>query len=84
VLVGVHSIDLDYVALRWGTFGWRLCDFFLLAFAFAHGMNGLRQVLLDYIKDPAWIRRLTWGLLAIWLLLSSIGAIAILGGVRQS
>jgi len=83
VLVGVHSIDLDYVALRWATFGWRLYDFLLLAFAFAHGMNGLRQVFQDFIKDPVWMRRLTWGVIAIWLLLSSIGAIAILGGVRQ-
>ena len=83
VLVGVHSIDLDYVALRWATFGWRLYDFLLLAFAFAHGMNGLRQVLQDYIKDPAWMRWLSWGLIAFWLLLSSIGALAILGGVRQ-
>jgi len=83
VLVGVHSIDLDYVAMRWATFGWRLYDFLLLAFAFAHGMNGFRQVLQDYIKDPVWMRRLSWGLVAFWLLLSSIGAIAILGGVRQ-
>jgi succinate dehydrogenase / fumarate reductase, membrane anchor subunit len=83
VLVGVHSIDLDYVALRWATFGWRMYDFLLLAFAFAHGMNGLRQVLQDYIKDPLWMRRLTGGLLVFWLLLSAIGAFAILGGVRQ-
>jgi succinate dehydrogenase / fumarate reductase membrane anchor subunit len=83
VLIGVHSIDLDYVALRWATSGWRLYDFLLLAFAFAHGMNGLRQVSQDYIKDSIWIRRLSWVLFAVWLLLSLIGAAAILGGVRQ-
>jgi succinate dehydrogenase / fumarate reductase membrane anchor subunit len=83
VLVGVHSIDLDYVAMRWATFGWRLYDFLLLAFAFAHGMNGLRQVLQDYIKNPARMRRLSWVLFAVWLLLSLIGVAAILGGVRQ-
>ena len=33
VLVGVHQIDLDYVALRWATLGWRIYDFLLLAFA---------------------------------------------------
>jgi succinate dehydrogenase / fumarate reductase membrane anchor subunit len=49
VLVGVHRIDLDYVAMRWAMLGWRVFDFLLLAFAFAHGMNGLRQVLNDYI-----------------------------------
>lgn len=83
VLVGVHRIDLDYVAMRWATFGWRLYDFLLLAFAFAHGMNGLRQVLQDYIKDSLLMRRISWILLAFWMLLSSIGALAILGGVRQ-
>lgn len=29
ILVGVHSIDLDYVALRWASFGWRVYDFLL-------------------------------------------------------
>lgn len=83
VLVGVHQIDLDYVAMRWATFGWRLYDFLLLAFTFAHGMNGLRQVLQDYVRPPARMRRLTAFLFGVWLLLSLIGAAAILGGVRQ-
>jgi len=83
VLVGVHQIDLDYVAMRWATLGWRLYDFLLLAFAFAHGMNGLRQVLQDYIRPPARMRRLTAILFGVWLLISLIGAAAILGGVRQ-
>src|SRR3989337_2474505 len=52
VLVGVHAIDLDYVAMRWATLGWRLYDIALLAFAFAHGMNGLRTVLHDFIHRP--------------------------------
>lgn len=84
VLVGVHRIDLDYVAYRWASWGWRAYDFALLAFTFAHGMNGLRQVLQDYVKDEARMRRLTWVLLAAWLVISLIGGIAILGGVRQA
>ncbi len=83
VLVGVHRIDLDYVAMRWATFGWRLYDFLLLAFAFAHGMNGLRQVLQDYISHPIWMRRVSTGLLVLWVLISLLGAAAIVGGVRQ-
>lgn len=51
VLVGVHRIDLNYVQMRWAFWGWRVYDFFLLAFAFAHGVNGLRQVLLDYVRS---------------------------------
>lgn len=82
VLVGVHAIDIDYVALRWATWGWRVYDFALLAFAFAHGVNGLRQVLLDYVGSEVWQRRLNIILLLFWLIISLIGAIAIIGGVR--
>jgi succinate dehydrogenase / fumarate reductase membrane anchor subunit len=83
VLVGVHHIDLDYVAMRWASLAWRTYDFALLAFAFAHGVNGLRQVLRDYVKGEAAMRRLSWALLGFWMLLSLIGAAAIIGGVRQ-
>lgn len=83
VLVGVHSIDLDYVALRWASLGWRVYDFLLLSFAFAHGVNGLRQVLNDYIRLDSTRRAVTWLLFALWLILSLIGAMAIVGGVRS-
>lgn len=82
VLVGVHKIDLDYVALRWSLWGWRVFDFLLLAFAFAHGMNGLRQVLMDHIDNRKWQSVISWLLLIGWLVISLIGAIAIIGGVR--
>jgi succinate dehydrogenase / fumarate reductase membrane anchor subunit len=82
VLVGVHSIDLDYVALRWASLGWRIYDFALLSFAFAHGVNGLRQVLFDYIGNDRARRRLSWFLLIFWLVISLIGAVAIWGGVQ--
>ena len=83
VLVGVHQINLDYVAMRWATLGWRIYDFLLLAFAFAHGVNGLRQVLNDFIKNEETIRLASWLLLVFWLILSLIGAIAIIGGVQR-
>ncbi len=82
ILVGVHQIDLNYVALRWSMWGWRAYDFFLLAFAFAHGVNGLYQVLSDYIKDARWRNVISWLLLFFWLVISLIGAVAIIGGVR--
>lgn len=81
VLVGVHKIDLDYVAFRWASTGWRVYDFLLLAFAFAHGVNGLRQVLNDYIRKDRTRVITTWLLFLFWLTLSAIGAVAIIGGV---
>jgi succinate dehydrogenase / fumarate reductase, membrane anchor subunit len=83
VLVGVHRIDLNYVALRWANVGWRAYDIALLAFAFAHGMNGLRQILGEYFNSERARQILGWALLAIWLIITAIGAIAVIGGVRQ-
>jgi succinate dehydrogenase / fumarate reductase membrane anchor subunit len=82
VIVGVHAIDLNYVQFRWSFIGWRIYDFALLSFAFAHGVNGLRQVLVDYVRGEENRRRLSWFLLLFWLVISLIGAIAIIGGVR--
>jgi succinate dehydrogenase / fumarate reductase, membrane anchor subunit len=82
VLVGGHGITLDYVALRWSMVGWRIYDFLLLAFAFAHGVNGLRQVLFDYIQSTKGRKVVAWGLFAFWLLISLVGAVAIIGGVK--
>ena len=83
ILVGVHRMNLDYVALRWATVGWRIYDVLLLSFAFAHGMNGLRQVLNDYIHHPKWQRVISWLILLIWLTITTLGAVAIIGGVRR-
>lgn len=82
VIVGVHRIDINYVQLRWSLVAWRIYDAGLLAFAFAHGMNGLRQVLEDYIRSDRWFHIVSWLLLLVWLAVTVIGAIAIIGGVR--
>ena len=83
VLVGVQRIDIDYVAGRWASPFWRIYDFLLLALAFAHGMNGLRRVLNDYIHPPRSRRLLNGLLLGFWLVVTLIGGIAIIGGVRS-
>jgi succinate dehydrogenase / fumarate reductase membrane anchor subunit len=82
VLVGVHQIDIDYVTMRWATLGWRVYDFLLLAFAFAHGVNGLRQVTNDFIKNKSFMRLVSVLLVLFWLVLSLVGAAAIVGGVQ--
>jgi succinate dehydrogenase cytochrome b556 subunit len=82
VLVGVHAIDLHYVAARWALWGWRAYAGFLLAITFTHGLNGLRGVVLDYVHRPAWRRRLNWVLLAVWVVWMFLGMGAVIGGVR--
>lgn len=83
LITGGHNLSLEYVQRRWMFVGWQVYDILLLAFAFSHGVNGLRQVLLDFVRPPAG-RRLVNGLMFVfWLVLSAIGAIAVVGGVRM-
>jgi succinate dehydrogenase cytochrome b556 subunit len=82
-LVGVHAINLDFVALRWASLGWRVYDAALLLFAFGHGMNGLRGILNEYLRASRW-RRLANGLwLVAAVVLTLIGSVAVIGGVRR-
>lgn len=82
VLMGVDRIDLDYVSMRWAYLGWRIYDFFLLVFALAHGINGLRQIILDFIWKKN-TRLLNQASVVYWLVMVLIGIAALVGGVRQ-
>jgi succinate dehydrogenase / fumarate reductase, membrane anchor subunit len=81
-VVGVHQIDVSYVAARWADVGWRAYDAALLAFAFAHGVNGFRQVAFDYVHSDRARKILSWVLLVGWLVISAIGTYALIKGVK--
>ncbi|MCJ7621919.1 MAG: hypothetical protein MUO76_00320 [Anaerolineaceae bacterium] len=83
VIVGVHAIDLDYVAKRLSMLGWRIYDAFLLIFAFGHGVNGLRQILMDFVHEPRRQRLINILLLIFWATISMLGAVALIAGVRS-
>jgi len=83
-VVGVHAIDVSYVAARWANVGWRAYDAALLAFAFAHGVNGFRQVAYDYVHTERARRILSWVLLVGWFVISAIGTFALIAGVKGS
>lgn len=82
LLVGVHRINLDYVAMRWASLGWRVYDAALISFTFAHGINGLRQVLEDYVHGRRSRKLLRAALFGTWLIITGMGTIALIGGVR--
>lgn len=56
ILRDVHSLTLQTVQEIWRSWGWRAYDLLLLVFAIVHGLNGLRQVIEDYLHDPRKIR----------------------------
>ena len=79
VIVGVHRIDLNYAAWRWSFIGWQIYDIALLGFAFAHGMNGLRYIVNDYVHNEGLKKTLNWIIFSAWLAITAIGGIAIFG-----
>jgi len=48
----VVDTNSAFVTRRWGNPLWRLFDWSLLALALAHGLNGLRWIIDDYVRAP--------------------------------
>jgi succinate dehydrogenase / fumarate reductase cytochrome b subunit len=76
--ISVEAITFQTLIDRWQDpqFGWfwRSYDLALLAFAFTHGMLGLRYVIEDYVHSIGWRRLLLLGAGAFWVVLILMGA----------
>ncbi len=75
-VISVEKITFDTIVSRWtGPHAvlWRTFDLLLLAFAFTHGVNGLRNVLDDYFHSPGWRAFLSIGLVVFWFVLMAMG-----------
>jgi succinate dehydrogenase / fumarate reductase membrane anchor subunit len=83
LIIGPQNINLDLVSRRWANLGWQLYDILLLAFAFSHGVNGLRQVLFDFASGTTTRRIINILLLLFWILLTVVGATAVIGGAGK-
>jgi succinate dehydrogenase / fumarate reductase, membrane anchor subunit len=82
VINDVHNLDINFVAARWSTLGWRVYDAFLLALGLIHGLNGTRIVVDDYVHPRLWNRIVKILILLVGIGLILIGSIAIIGGAR--
>lgn len=78
VLNSSTDLTIQFVAQQWSSWGWKVFDILLLIFAISHGVNGLRNILEDYVhSDTAvkWLRiilliftiaTILWAGFAIW------------------
>ncbi len=73
VLNSSGNLTLIFVAEQWNSWGWKVYDIFLLLFAIPHGVNGLRNVLEDYIHSPGAVRTINI-ILAIFVVATVIWA----------
>ena len=53
---GVDRVDFAFIQLRWASLFWKTWDWLMLVLALLHGVNGLRMIVLDYVR-PARARR---------------------------
>ena len=73
VLNSSGNLTLMFVADQWNSWGWKAYDIFLLLFAIPHGINGLRNILEDYIHNPGLMKTINI-ILAIFVVATVIWA----------
>lgn len=90
IIVGAHAIAETqggahlYAIERWGSPLWITYDILLLAFTFAHGMNGLRQVAMDFFHSDSARKIVSWLIFILWVVISIIGAYAIIAAAASN
>ena len=71
----VHCTTYAFISTRYSNPFWRLFDWLLLTLALTHGMNGLRIVIDDYVRNPAvrlWLFGIAGILLVAFFMLGTI------------
>lgn len=75
----VVNTDIPDVAVGWASGWWQVMQMLLVFFGITHGVNGLRNVLEDYL-NPSWLRVFLRGMLfLIWLFMLIVSVYVILG-----
>lgn len=70
---GVDRVDFGFVALRWNSLFWKTWDWVMLSLALLHGINGLRVIVLDYVRPPRLRAGITWTFNVIGIALFALG-----------
>lgn len=73
VLNSSANLTIEFVAAQWDAWGWKAYDILLLWLAIPHGINGLRNILEDYIHNQTAVK-LVNRLLALFVVATVIWA----------
>jgi succinate dehydrogenase / fumarate reductase membrane anchor subunit len=74
---GAERIDFGFVATRWDSIFWRTWDWLLLMLALVHGVNGLRNITLDYVGRPGVRFAINMSMYVLGFVLIVLGTIVI-------
>ena len=74
---GVDRVDFGFVATRWASPFWRTWDWMMLTLALVHGIIGLRNITLDYVRQPGLRFALNMGYYVLGFTLMILGTVII-------
>jgi succinate dehydrogenase / fumarate reductase membrane anchor subunit len=74
---GVDRVNFSFVALRWQEPFWRTWDWLMLSLALIHGVNGLRMVILDYVRRPGVRIATSWFFYIVGAVTFALGTVVV-------
>ncbi len=77
ILNDVHNLTLIFVQQQWDAWGWKVYDMLLLFFAMAHGLNGFRNVLGDYVQNAKRMQVISTVLLVFFIITVIVAGLGI-------
>lgn len=78
IVTDVVDTNYRFVSRRWDNPAWRVFDWLLLTLALAHGLNGLRVIIDDYVRQPARNKAVKAGVYGLTAALFLLGTVTIL------
>ena len=74
---GIDRVNFQFVAVRWKNPFWRTWDWLILSLAIVHGINGLRVIILDYVRRPGVRIAVSWAFYITGIVLFALGSIVV-------
>jgi succinate dehydrogenase / fumarate reductase membrane anchor subunit len=74
---GVERVNFGFVKLRWQSPFWRTWDWMMLSLALLHGVNGMRTVVMDYVRRPGARFAVTWFFNLVGFVLFVLGTVVV-------
>lgn len=78
ILNDVHDLSVNVVADNWSRLTRRFSEWVLMVFALAHGLNGLKNILEDYVHSDGVMRTIKMVLLAFYIITVVVVSYAII------
>ena len=74
----VINSDIPELAPNWENIWWQTLEMVIVFFGVSHGMNGLRNVIEDYLSPSLWQTVLRWLVLILWVFFVVAGVLIVL------